>query len=437
MKTVDLPINLPRFAEPMLHPYRYKVLYGGRGAGRSWTVARILLTLGASKTLRVLCARELQRSIQDSVHKLLVDQIKALQIPGYEITQREIRHVQTGTVFLFEGLRYNITKIKSMEGIDICWVEEAERVSKESWQVLIPTIRKAGSEIWITFNPDLEDDPTYARFVKHPPPRSFVQKVSWADNPWFPEELREEKDYLYRVDPEAAEHVWGGETRSASDAQIFRGKWKVEHFDEPKIEHTGSTGKFRHAENGWQGPYQGLDFGFAQDPTALIRCWIEPPKKKAKGAKFLGNGRLFISKQAYKIGLDTDKMPQFFRQKVPNYRLWATRADSARPETISYLKKHGMPQIRPVIKWNGSIEDGIAYLRSFEEIIIHPDCPNVKDEFRLYSYKVDDRTGDILPDILDKHNNTIDAIRYALAPLIRMRRLPMVGYGGGTYVNQT
>ena len=178
---------LPEYAERLFEPHRYKVLHGGRGAARSWSVARVLLIEAASRPRRILCARESQASIRDSVHQLLRDQIVLMGLEGFEVTDREIRHVVTGSLFLFEGLRYNVTKIKSLEGIDICWVEEAERVSQASWQVLIPTIRKAGSEIWVTFNEDQESDATYQRFILHPPPDTWVQQVGWQDNPWFPD----------------------------------------------------------------------------------------------------------------------------------------------------------------------------------------------------------------------------------------------------------
>ncbi|HET7321868.1 MAG TPA: PBSX family phage terminase large subunit, partial [Longimicrobiaceae bacterium] len=157
-------IDLPEYAEALWEQSRYVVLYGGRGGAKSWSVARALVIQAAERPLRVLCAREIQKSIQDSVHRLLSDQIHALGLTGYETTRGEIRH-ENGSLFLFEGLKHNVTKVKSLEGIDVAWIEEAERISEESWQVLIPTIRKAGSRIFVTFNPDTEHDPTYRRFV--------------------------------------------------------------------------------------------------------------------------------------------------------------------------------------------------------------------------------------------------------------------------------
>jgi phage terminase large subunit len=396
---IETAAELPAYAEPLFAAHRYKVLYGGRGAGRSWAVARTLLIRAANTPTRVGCFREFQKSIADSVHRLLRDQIERLGLPGYVITDREIRHAN-GSLFLFEGLRHNVTKIKSLEGIDVAWVEEAERVSNDSWNVLIPTVRKPGSEIWVTFNPDLETDPTYARFVATPPPDAWVQKVSADDNPWLPKELADERAYLMRVDPDAAAWVWGGECRRATDAQILRGKWRVEAFE---------------PEEGWAGPYYGCDFGFAVDPNALVECWIAP------GTIEQSTGRLMIRREAYKVGEDTDHIPAHWMRAVPGCERHVIRADSARPETISYLRRHGLPKVEGAPKWTGSVEDGIAHLRQYEAVVIHPDCPHVAEEARLYAYKVDQQTGDVLPVVVDKHNHTIDAIRYALAPRIKRR----------------
>jgi len=200
---------------------RYRVLYGGRGGSKSWNVARALLVKGAKSPMRFLCAREFQTSIKDSVHKLLTDQIFALGLESfYEITQSSIRG-KNGTEFAFVGLKNNIANIKSFEGVDLCWVEEAQTVSKLSWNVLIPTIRKDKSEIWITFNPELETDETFQRFVVSPPQNSVVQKINWSDNPWFPETLELERQALKNRDIEAYNTVWEGICRQTLDGAIF------------------------------------------------------------------------------------------------------------------------------------------------------------------------------------------------------------------------
>ena len=213
----EFPVKL----QGLFKKARYKVCLGGRGGAKSWGIARALLILGAKSPLRILCAREFQASIKDSVHKLLCDQIEALGLlPFYEITQTSIRGFN-GTEFAFIGLKNNPTNIKSFEGVDICWVEEAQTVSRLSWNILIPTIRKQGSEIWVSFNPDLETDETYQRFVVKPPRDCIVMRINWSDNPWFPETLRLEKDALKERDLNAYNQVWEGMCRRSVDGAIF------------------------------------------------------------------------------------------------------------------------------------------------------------------------------------------------------------------------
>lgn len=205
----------------LFEPRRYKILHGGRGGAKSWGIARALLIKGAEKPLRILCAREIQKSIKDSVHQLLRDQIDALGLSGfYDVLNSEIRG-KNGTLFLFEGLKHNVANIKSKEGVDIVWVEEAQVVSKNSWETLVPTIRKEGSEIWVSFNPELETDETYQRFVVRPPADAAVVKMNWQDNPWFPEVLRQEKDALRQRDPDAYLTIWEGHCRQALEGAIY------------------------------------------------------------------------------------------------------------------------------------------------------------------------------------------------------------------------
>lgn len=393
-------VQLPEYAEPIFEPFRYKVLWGGRGAGRSWTVAQSLLILAAQSPIRVLCTRELQTSLQDSVMQLLADQIRLLGLTGYTILRTEIRH-ENGSLFLFEGLRYNVTKIKSLEGIDICWVEEAERISAKSWSILVPTIRKPGSEIWVTFNTDQEDDATYQRFVVHPPPNSWIQKVSWQDNPWFYDtELPAEKDYDYRVDAESADNVWGGNVRKVSDAQILRGKWSVEEFQVPYVLQRDGSRVWQ-----WSGPYQGVDFGFSTDPFGAIRAWVH-------------ERTLYVEYEAFRLGLEIDHITQFVQLSIPGFSDYATRGDSSRPDSISYLKRHGLARIEPAKKGPGSVEDGIAHLRAYERIVVNPRCPHFITECKRYKYKVDKLSGLVLPVIVDADNHLMDALRYALEPVI-------------------
>lgn len=378
--------------DALIQDQRYFCFHGGRGSGKSWACAEQLIKYTRRMPFRVLCCREVQNSIRDSVHRLLVDTIYRLgAADDFEITRETIRS-KVGAEFIFKGLKHSIQDIKSTEGINICWVEEAQTVSNESWEVLIPTIRAEGSEIWITFNPNEETDPTYQRFVVNPPDNCVTVQVNYQDNANFPEVLRREMEYMKRVDYEAYLNVWEGMPKTRSDAAIIK-RWKVEAF---------SDDLWRNADR----LFFGADFGFAQDPSTLIRY-------------FVLDNRLYIEYEAYGVGVEIDETPQLY-DSVPAARDWRIYADSARPETISYLRRNGF-NIEAVDKWQGSVEDGIAHINGFEEIIIHERCKHVADEARLYQYKTDRITGDILPVIVDKHNHCWDAIRYGLNGYIQAR----------------
>jgi len=382
-------VEYPKKFRELFEPYRYKVYYGGRGSAKSWNFARALLSKASQKPTRILCGREIQKSIKDSVHRLLCDQIELLGLQAHFSTiNNEIRGIN-GSLFLFEGLKHNINKIKSLEGIDIAWVEEAELISEESWEILIPTIRKPNSEIWVTFNPSDETDPTYKRFILNTPPDTLLQKVSWRDNKWFPEVLKKEKDYLKEVDIDAYNHVWEGEVWTRSNSQVFAGKFVIDDFNEEDL---GTA-------------YYGADWGFATDPTVLIKLYIK-------------DQIMYIRQEAYGLGVETIELAELFN-KVEGSSRSIIRGDSARPEIISHLKRHGFPHIRSVEKWKGSVEDGISWIRGLKKIIIHPSCKHTIEEAKLYSYKVDRLTGDILPEIVDAHNHCWDSIRYAISPLVK------------------
>lgn len=386
-----LTVTLPDAFRELLIPARYKTYYGGRGSAKSWSFAIAIILLMLRLPLRVLCTREYQNSIADSVYRLLVDTIARLKLEAaFNITRDSISS-KLGGMILFKGLHHNVQEIKSTEGIDICWVEEAELVSDYSWDVLIPTIRNKGSEIWTSFNTRDETDPTYKRMVLNPPPGAVVRKVSWRDNPWFSPELRAEKDYAARVDPDAYQWIWEGMPRQVSDAQILRGKYKIEPF-EPM-------------QDVWSGPYYGADFGFSIDPSTLIKLWVWQRK-------------IYIEAEVYGVGIEINDLPARFAD-IADAKKHTIRADNARPETISYLRNHGYPNIVGVDKWTGSVEDGIAHLRSYEEIVIHPRCKHTAEEARLWSYKVDRLSGDVLPVVKDGHDHCWDAVRYGLQPLIR------------------
>lgn len=381
------PVKLLKQYRPFAtEDHDFKVVYGGRGKGATWQIGRILLLKAAAEKLRILCTREFQNSINESVYHTLVSQISMMELSGYKINKTEIVH-ENGSQFIFKGLKYNIDSVKSFEGIDICWVAEADKVPQDSWDKLIPTIRAAGSEIWIDFNPDQEDDPVYHMFVTSKRPDALVLFQNFNDNPYFPDKLRREMEYCKEVDYEKYLWIWEGQTRTFSDACIFHGKWKEDDFETPE------DAEFFH----------GVDWGFANDPTAGIRSFV------------IGD-ILYIDQELGGTGIEINDLPETFDQ-IRTFKLWTSRADNARPELISYMQKHGYPRMRKAIKGKGSIEDGITKIRGFKKIIVHPRCKNVIEELKSYKYKLNKLTGEIMPVPEDKNNHWMDALRYALEPL--------------------
>lgn len=403
----ELPIVLPKWSKDFVQPYvldgkgfptqvpgsvpvRYRTLYGGRGGTKSWFFARLSLALAATGEKRILCAREFQTSIRDSVHQLLRSQISMLGIDDlFHVTEKYIRSRETGSEYLFKGLHHNTQEIKSMEDVDICWVEEARNTSKESLDVLIPTIRKPGSEIWFSFNTGEATDPVYSMMVVNPPPGSLVRKTLWSENEWLSPELDQARRYMLEHDPESYANIWDGEPVSFSEAQVFRNKWAVDVF-EPGTD--------------WDGPYYGADWGFSTDPTALTRSWIH-------------DDTLFVEHEKFGWGVENDDLAELFDQ-MPDSRKYEIWADSSRPETVSHVSRRGF-RVRSAPKWPGSVEDGVSRLRMFKRIVLHARCKHMGDEARNYKHRVDRLTGSILPDIVDKNNHGWDSIRYALHKIIR------------------
>lgn len=363
---------------------RYVCLDGGRGSAKSWSVAMILLDRGMAEKKRILCTREIQNTIKDSVYKLLSDTIDRYKLNMfYDVKADSITGIN-GTEFIFKGLLRNINDIKSMEGIDYCWVEEAQSVSRKSLETLIPTIRKEDSQIIFTYNPTNDDDPVHVDYKFPGRPDCLSISINYDENPFFPEVLRAEMEYDRAHDMDKYYHIWEGQTVKHSMAQVFYGKWIIEDFKTP--------------DNPFY--YQGADWGFSQDPTVLIQCYIQ-------------DRNLYIVNETYGHGIDIDKIPDMFRQ-LPDSDKYPITADSARPETISYVYHRGFPLIQSSMKGKGSVEDGIAFIRSFEKIIIHPRCKHTIDEFRTYSYKIDPITGAISNKLEDRNNHCVDSIRYAL-----------------------
>jgi phage terminase large subunit len=406
-------IRLPEKLVPVFAPsrgtFRYRCLYGGRGSAKSFTAAKMAAVWGYAEPLRILCAREFQESIAESFHAELKAAIASepwLQ-DAYDVGKDYLRG-RNGTEFIFRGLRRTVNTIRSLARIDLTIVEEAEDVPEASWLALEATVfRQPKSELWAIWNPRTEatrdaegrwtGSPVDARFRKSPPDRSAIVEINWQDNPFFPPELDElRRREQERLDPNTYAHVWDGAYLTNSDRQVLGGKWCVEGFEPGPA---------------WDGPYQGGDFGFAQDPAAAVRCWVN-------------DETLYVEHEAGRTKLELDDYATFIGNRIPGFADYVTRWDNARPENISHLTRHGLPRSVAVAKWPGSVEDGIAFMRSMKRIVIHPRCVETTKEARLYSHKVDRLSGDVLPDIVDAHNHYIDAIRYALAPMIRQRSAP-------------
>jgi len=398
VSSTTLRIPTARVFAPLLTSARYKGAHGGRGSGKSHffgglAVERCLLSSG----VRIACVREVQKSLKNSVKLLVEDKIREFGLAGqFEMLDSEIR-TPGGGVIIFQGMQnHTADSIKSLEGFDVCWVEEAQSLSQRSLDLLRPTFRKPGSELWFSWNPAQPTDPVDA-FLRgdHPPSDAVVVEANWSDNPWLPNELRQDLHDDQIRDPDKFQHVWGGGYEQASEARVFR-NWRVEAFETP----SDAILRF------------GADWGFAVDPSVLVRGYVD-------------GKTLFIDHEAYQVGCEIDKLPDLFDQ-VPGSRKWLIRADSARPETVSYMRRHGFPRIVAAIKGPGSLEDGIEFLRAFD-IVVHPRCKHVAAELARYCYKRDPQTEEILPVLEDKNNHTIDSVRYALEELRRSGYKPRSG----------
>jgi len=427
--------SIPVKFQPLYKPARYKVFHGGRGGAKSHSIGDYLVTTGLQRRMRFLCCREIQKSLSTSVHQLLVDKIRehgAHEEQGgpYRITKDGIRGPHD-THFLFAGLKSNPDSVKSMEDLDGAWVEEADRVSQSSLDLLTPTIRKPGSEIIFSFNRRNKTDPVDSLFLGGtPPPDSVVVEVNWRDNPWFPKVLYDEMMWMKGRDRDKWLHVWEGQPLSRSEARVFN-NWTVDEIDE--LIPAGTRLRY------------GADWGFSIDPTVLVGMYVW--------------GRtIYIRHEAWKVKCPIDETPSLFAGTDPRSLVghnggppleprWPNKfghsglpdvlrsrivADGARPETIQYMNARGFDIIKAV-KGAGSIEEGVEFLQSYD-IVVHPSCQHVIDELTLYEYEVDKQTDEILSKLADKDNHTIDAVRYALESLRRKRRGGLTPLNGSSLV---
>lgn len=409
LSSVDIlipPKLIPLFTQDGL---RYLVSRGGRGSAKTRTFAKMTAIKGyiaaeSGQSGVILCGREYMNSLSDSSMEEIKEAIRSEPFLDnyYEMGENYIRTKNRKVEYIFAGLRHNLDSIKSKARVILSWIDEAETVSEIAWQKLLPTVRESGSQIYVTYNPEKRDSPTNVRFGDPEIIDDETGKIigmcvemNYIDNPWFPEVLDVERRRDKRtLTPEKYNWIWNGDYLENSEAQIFANKYIVADFE--PVPHL------------WDGPYQGLDFGFAADPMAFVKVWIY-------------NRVLYIEYDCSEVGLESDHMPNYIMTRIPNVNAVSTRADNSRPETISYLVRHGMSRVVACEKGKGSVEDGIAFIQSFEKVVIHSRCVGTKEEFDKYSYKVDRLTGDVLPIILDKWNHHIDALRYALEPIMKSR----------------
>lgn len=399
----------------------YIALYGGRDSAKSWSVAEHLVRRATVEPLRWLCTREYQTSVRDSVHRLLADTVHRLGLSSwFNITNTYISS-RAGAEFIFKGLHNNVQEIKSTEGLDGAWIEEGQNTTKDSLDTIIPTLRKEGSRLIVTWNVTDEDAPVHQHFVIQPPPRSFVQQVNFDFNPYLSEKTRGTIEHMRATDLETFNHVYLGVPRKYSASLVLGGRYKIEAFPDDL---------WRKAER----IFQGLDFGFANDPNAFTRS-------------FVYRNILHIEYEAGGVGIELEDIFSMLTGTIPEAHpkpdrareiirkhcvagvppdhaapvgKWPIKCDNARPETISFLCGQGL-NASAADKWKGSVEDGITHIKSFNEIIIHPRCKETAQEARLWSYKVDRVTKEVLPVLVQKNDHYWDSVRYSFDGYIQNR----------------
>jgi phage terminase large subunit len=445
LEDIDAPIArklVPLLANTMpdgVTPVRYKALHGGRGGMKSIFFAGLAVEEAFEfAPYRFVGIREVQKTLEQSVKATIEEMMKVYDVLHHFDCRHNFIRTPGNGLMIFQGMQeHNATSIKSLQSFRRAWVEEAQDFSTPSLDMLRPTIRSPGSQIWASWNP--KNRPTEDASGKlvgdavdlffrgpHPPEDALIVEVNFSDNPFLNDVLKREHDYDRRQrTPEDYAHIWGGAYETRSNARVFS-NWAVQAFETP----TNAT--FR----------QGADFGFSIDPSVLVRMFVgrwsdNDPKSGIAIADEKGRD-LFICNEAYRVGCDVDHTPALFagtdtrdvspedRWKnpygdagIPDARQWQIIADSARPETISYLLRRGF-RIKGARKGAGSVEEGVEFLKAFN-IWIHPRCKHTVDEFTFYSFKIDKRTGLVLPVLEDKKNHVIDACRYAVEDIRKPR----------------
>lgn len=391
----------------LFQPKRYKVAHGGRGSGKSWGFARALLVLAAQSPMRILCAREVQKSIKDSVYRLLCDQIEALHLGAfYETLEAEIRG-KNGSVFLFSGLAdHTAESIKSFEGLSVAWVEEAQTVSKRSWDILVPTLRTdftgEPSEIWVTFNPLMDTDETWLRFVQYPPEDAVVVQMNWSDNPWFPDVLEKARQDTLRRDPDTYDNMWEGKPKSVADGAIYAREMQRAYFDKRigRVPYDPLLPVHTVWDLGWNdsmaiGMFQRLHgelrlIDYIEDDHRTLDWYVAQLEKRD-----FRWGRDFLPHDARQANIQT-----------------GTSSETA-------LRKLGRrPFVLPVTR----IEEGIKATRlMFPRLYIDAvKCATLVEHLKRYSRAVHKVTGEDLGPLHDEHSHGADMMRMAALAVEKM-----------------
>jgi phage terminase large subunit len=393
-------ITYPYWLEPLFtKKINIAVIYGGRGSGKTVGIVLFLLTKALESKKIIVCARAFKSSLEQSSYGEIKAQIDRLGLDKeFTIYHNKIVANRTKSEFNFIGVDRNPTNIKGFAKISYFWIDEGETITDPVWTVIQPTIREDDSMAIITMNPKYSYDCIYSRYIapdaQFVTNSTYVKKVNWDQNPHFSKVLQEQRELEYKVgDMGRYNWIWEGELLESSEAQILHGRWVRQDFEEhDNVEF-----------------YYGLDFGYSVDPTAGVRCYVK-------------DNVLYVTHEFYKTRVEIDEIGLKCERHIPGFKKAKIIADSARPETISYMKRQGY-NVHACDKGSGSVEDGIAHLRSFDKIVVHPRCSNFLTECSLYSYKVDARSNDITTKIVDAHNHLIDALRYALERVMKAKKV--------------
>ncbi len=388
-RTLEIVLPTPKAYLPLLAPHkRYRGARGGRGSAKSWFFAELIVDRFLEyPRLRAVCVREFQKSLEMSAKRLIEDTIDRLGVGQFFRVLNTHIETPAGGVILFQGMAtHTAESIKSLEGFSLAWIEEAQSLSQRSLDLLRPTIREEGSEIFASWNPRFPTDPIEKLLWSDDRPENVaVVHTTYQNNPFFPDVLRKEMEWDRKRDPEKYAHVWLGEYERHSENRVFK-NWTIDEFDTPE------DAMF----------YYGADWGFSVDPSVLVRCFVH-------------DRTLYVDHEAYRVGVEVDHLGGLFDQ-VPGARNWPITADSARPETISYLQRNGFPRMVAAIKGKDSVKEGVIFLQNYN-IVVHPRCIHTIDELTMYAFKTDKMTGMVTPILEDKKNHVIDSLRYAVEKL--------------------